>query len=109
MREPSEPVATAAAPERDYTGTVAGQPIIMGLSFQGESGGDAAVTGWYYLEARGAGAKVNVSGTLHGGELMLDESDGNSFHLTADPANDKNFSGMWKGGGRVVPAKITRR
>lgn len=109
MREPGEKERPAPAPasERQFTGTVAGQPVIMSLSIQPESGGESVVTGWYYLEANGAESKVNISGDLRGGELRIRDSSGGSFQLTVDPANDKNFSGMWKGGGRVVPAKIS--
>lgn len=100
--------------EREFAGTVGGQPIIMGLAFQDEAGGGATVKGWYFLEASGSGSKLPLAGTLQDGTLTLDQSvEGKvtgSFELSvSEVGGKKNFLGAWKGLGRVLPAKITER
>lgn len=103
--------ATPVAGEREFVGTAGGQSIVMGLSFA--SGTSGAVTGWYYVEAQGTGAKQTLSGKMDDGSLVLDQMTGGqtmgTFQLNVDAANPKHFVGLWKGGGRVVPAKLTER
>lgn len=106
--------AMAIADEREFTGTVGGQPIMMGLAFDNATGGRTTVKGWYYLESSGSGNKLPLSGTLQDGTLALDQSvDGKvtgSFELSpAGAGQKKNFLGAWKGLGRVLPVKINER
>ena len=83
----------------------------MGLTSAGGASGE--VTGWYYVEAQGSGAKQTLTGKLEDGSLTLEQKTGGqttgTFQLSANPANPKSFTGLWKAGGRVVPAKINER
>lgn len=107
----TEPSAPAAAGEREYVGMAGGQAIVMGLSFPGGTSG--AVSGWYYVEAQGTGAKQTLAGKLEDGSLVLEQTAGGqatgTFQLSANASNPKSFTGLWKAGGRVVPAKINER
>ena len=125
MKEPpaSAPApAPAAAPanaasfsgeEREFFGTVGGQPIVAGLTIGADAGGSSEVKGWYYPEARGSGSKLTLSGTLKDGALTLNQiTDGGvtaTFELRKDTPASKTFMGNCMVQNRAIPTKLTAR
>ncbi|MBX7207677.1 MAG: hypothetical protein K1X78_05180 [Verrucomicrobiaceae bacterium] len=111
---PAAPAVTSQESEREFTGTVGGQPVVMGLSIAGEPGGPRKVSGWYYLESAGSAAKVPLSGSFQDGTLTMDQTVNGqvtgSFELSAsDAVGIKSFLGLWKGLGKVLPVKLGER
>ena len=105
--------ASSSGEERDFYGTVGGQPVVASLVIGANVGGSSEVKGWYYPEARGSTSKLTLSGTLKDGVLSLDQiSEGKvtaTFELRSETPNGKIFMGNCMVLGRAVPTKLTAR
>lgn len=123
MKEPAAPPSpvpssigtsqSASSEERDFFGTVGGQPVVANLTFTGEAGGTSQVKGWYYPESRGSSAKLGLEGSLKDGVLALNQvTEGKvtaTFELRSETPNGKTFMGNCKVLDRAIPTKLTAR